>query len=150
MLCFCLSVGLGLGKLMKIEFENGSVIESIDTGGNVKSERGEEQTRQMAAEMAKVINEDMMQYARDKYGVDFSEVKYDIALESYQQGYSQALADINTPLKAITEDWSPSVCPRCNERYYDYEPCDDGYYTRATSIERCPFCGQKLDWNGEN
>ena len=31
--------------------------------------------------------------------------------------------------------------------FFDYEPCDDGYYQRAYSMERCPFCGQKLNWD---
>lgn len=64
----------------------------------------------------------------------------------YQKGYEQALKDINKPRKVIIENWEPSICPRCRERFYDYEPCDDGYYQRAYSLERCPFCGQKLKW----
>ena len=28
----------------------------------------------------------------------------------------------------------------------EYEECDDGYYHRAYSLERCPYCGQKIKW----
>lgn len=67
--------------------------------------------------------------------------------EDYKARYEQALKDINTPKQMITENWEPSKCPTCHESFYDYEPCDDGYYDRATSLERCPFCGQKIIWN---
>ena len=53
---------------------------------------------------------------------------------------------LNTPKRPKTENWSPSKCPTCGESFYDYEPCDDGYYQRAYSLERCPYCGQLLDW----
>lgn len=66
--------------------------------------------------------------------------------DAYQKGYQQALADINIPQQVIQENWNPSKCPRCYTSFHDYEPCDDGYYKRAQSLERCPFCGQKLEW----
>lgn len=66
--------------------------------------------------------------------------------KGYDKGYKQALKDINTPKKVIQENWSPSECPRCGKSYCDYEPCNDGYYKRARSLERCPYCGQKLEW----
>ena len=52
-----------------------------------------------------------------------------------------------TPMYVIQKNWNPSECPRCHHDFYDYEECDDGYYTRAESLERCPYCGQKLTWN---
>lgn len=64
----------------------------------------------------------------------------------FERGYQKAMDDINTPMVVITPNWNPSKCPRCSKSFSDYEPCDDGYYSRATSLERCPFCGQKLDW----
>lgn len=64
----------------------------------------------------------------------------------YRNGYKQALRDINTAQKVIQENWNPSKCPRCRTSFYDYETCDDGYYQRAYSLERCPYCGQKLEW----
>lgn len=64
----------------------------------------------------------------------------------FERGYQKALEEINMPMSVITENWNPSKCPRCRNDFSDYEPCNDGYYDRATSIERCPFCGQKLDW----
>jgi rubrerythrin len=67
-------------------------------------------------------------------------------MSEYEKGYQQALEDINKPMKPIIEKWQPSECPRCKKDYRDYEPCDDGYYERATSLERCPYCGQKLKW----
>lgn len=65
----------------------------------------------------------------------------------YRKGYQQALKDINTEKKVIKESWSPSRCPQCKEDFSDFEPCNDGYYTRCTSMLRCPFCGQKLKWD---
>lgn len=66
--------------------------------------------------------------------------------DCYKNGYQQALADINTPQQVIQENWNPSKCPGCHASFHDYEPCNDGYYKRAHSLERCPFCGQKLEW----
>lgn len=66
--------------------------------------------------------------------------------KEYKKGYKQALKDINKPQKMIMEKWEPSVCPRCKEVFYEYEDCDDGYYKRAYSLERCPYCGQKIVW----
>jgi len=51
------------------------------------------------------------------------------------------------PMYVIQENWNPSECPRCHHNFCDYEECNDGYYTRAESLERCPYCGQKLSWN---
>lgn len=64
----------------------------------------------------------------------------------FGRGYQKALEEINTPMNVIMPKWSPSKCPRCQKDFSDYEPCNDGYYDRANSMERCPFCGQKLDW----
>ena len=61
-------------------------------------------------------------------------------------GYSKALQDMNEPMMVIQENWSYSVCPRCKKSFYDYEEDDDGYITRATSMIRCPHCGQRLKW----
>lgn len=66
--------------------------------------------------------------------------------EEYNKGYSQALKDINKPMQMIIEKWEPSVCPRCKETFSEYEPCHDGYYVRASTLERCPYCGQKIIW----
>ena len=65
-------------------------------------------------------------------------------MDDYKRGYEQALKDINTSMSVITENCNPSECPRCGEVFSDYEPCDDDYYDRATYLERCPYCGQKL------
>lgn len=66
--------------------------------------------------------------------------------EDYKRGYSQALEDINRPMKVKPEKWDVSECPRCKKPYYDYEICDDGYYQRAYGLDRYPYCGQKLEW----
>lgn len=81
----------------------------------------------------------------DDIVVDLSEL-YDLNSKEFKSGYAQALKDINTPLLMIMEDYSPSKCPRCQKDYFEYEPCDDGYYKRATSLERCPYCGQNIVW----
>jgi len=64
----------------------------------------------------------------------------------YETGIRDALELLNTPVKPMISDWCPSECPTCLEDFHDYEPCDDGYYTRAYNLERCPNCGQKLKW----
>lgn len=65
---------------------------------------------------------------------------------AFQRGYEKALADINKPMAVIIKAWSPSVCPRCYKSFEDFEPCNDGYYRRAMTMQRCPYCGQMLDW----
>ena len=64
----------------------------------------------------------------------------------FAQGYRKALQDINIDEKVIIEKWEPSVCPRCFRNFSDFEPCDDGYYSRAESLTRCPYCGQAIKW----
>lgn len=68
-------------------------------------------------------------------------------IEAYRKGYQKAMQEINTPMKVIQKNWSPSECPRCKKNFSDYEECDDGYYTRAYAMERCPYCGQLLKWH---
>jgi len=65
----------------------------------------------------------------------------------FDKGYQQALVDIGKPMAVIAKNWNPSICPRCKESFSDFEPCFDGYYNRATNLDRCPFCGQRLDWS---
>ncbi len=67
-------------------------------------------------------------------------------MNDYERGYAQALKDINQPTDVIIERWNPSKCPRCGKNFSKYEPCDDGYYDRATDLKRCPYCGQCLCW----
>ena len=67
----------------------------------------------------------------------------------FQQGYQQAMNEINTPMSVIIESqFSPSLCPRCKADFK--EECNDGYYYRAIMLSRCDKCGQKLDWMGVN
>lgn len=68
---------------------------------------------------------------------------------SFAEGYTAAIAVLNTPHKVICESWNPSMCPRCGHTFEEYEPCHDGYYDRAKSLSRCPHCGQRLDWDEE-
>ena len=67
---------------------------------------------------------------------------------AFHLGYEQAMKDINTPMKVIIPGtWGHSICPRCGEQYNEYEENDDGYISRCTSMERCPYCGQRLGWD---
>lgn len=68
-------------------------------------------------------------------------------MSMFRRGYQQALKDISTPVSPITEKWEHSICPRCKKSFADYEDNNDGYVIRA-NLERCPFCGQKLYWDG--
>lgn len=66
--------------------------------------------------------------------------------EGYHDGYKAAMKELNTPISVLIQDWNPSVCPTCHNDFSDFEPCDDGFYRRAMGMERCPYCGQMLDW----
>lgn len=68
-------------------------------------------------------------------------------MTDYERGYNRALDDINSPMVVVAKRWNPSACLRCEHSFDDYEECNDGYYHRATSLYRCPYCGQKLDWD---
>lgn len=70
-------------------------------------------------------------------------------MTDYEKGYRQALVDINTPKLAIIpdSDYESSKCPTCGKEFYpEYERCRDGRYIRPYGLDRCPFCGQALDW----
>lgn len=67
--------------------------------------------------------------------------------DSFADGYTAAIAALNTPHYAICDSWKPSMCPRCGQTFEEYEPCHDGYYDRAKSLSRCPYCGQRLNWD---
>lgn len=69
------------------------------------------------------------------------------SLSDFQLGYARALEDINRPMCVVAEKWNPSECPRCGNSFDAYEDCNDGYYQRAHGLERCPYCGQRLDWS---
>lgn len=71
----------------------------------------------------------------------------ELTRNAYKEGYEQAMKDINKPALAIQKEWNPSKCPRCDKSFEQFEPCNDGYYKRATSMQRCPYCGQLLDWS---
>ena len=47
------------------------------------------------------------------------------------------------PKKPICKSWSPNRCPTCDEDLGG--ECDDGYYQNPW-YERCPKCGQILDY----
>lgn len=66
----------------------------------------------------------------------------------FQKGYAQALEDINRPMCVVAEKWNPFECPRCGKLFFDgYGDYDNRYYLMARELERCPYCGQKLDWS---
>lgn len=67
-------------------------------------------------------------------------------VEAYNNGYNDAIKELNTPMDMIIEDYSPSVCPRCHNGFDGIEECYDGVYKRATNLSRCPYCGQKIFW----
>ena len=77
---------------------------------------------------------------KDKFVIDTDNTGFNL-------GYNFALKEINTPMRMITKKWNPSECPRCHIDFGDLEECDDGYYNRATNLNRCPYCGQSIEWN---
>lgn len=68
-------------------------------------------------------------------------------VEAYNNGYNDAIEELNTPMDMIVEKYNPSVCPRCHKGFDGIEECNDGYYNRATNLSRCPYCGQKISWD---
>lgn len=48
------------------------------------------------------------------------------------------------PKKPIRESWSPNLCPTCEGDLGG--DCDDGYYQNPW-YDRCPECGQRLDYD---
>ena len=49
----------------------------------------------------------------------------------------------NIPQKPIREMWNPNLCPTCRADLGGR--CNDGYYDNPW-FDRCPECGQKLDY----
>lgn len=66
------------------------------------------------------------------------------------QGALHTFEHLNTEIPVVTIPWNPSQCPTCKMSFEEFEPCNDGYYQRACGMERCPACGQKLDWRNAN
>ena len=52
--------------------------------------------------------------------------------------------ELQIPKHPISKSWSPNLCPHCNADIGG--DCDDGYYENP-HYERCPVCGQKLDYS---
>ena len=73
--------------------------------------------------------------------------KYILSILKHLEEDEKLFDEMNTPKKPIIHKWDPSECPTCKNDFFDYEPCDDGYYQRAYGLERCPYCGQKLNWD---
>lgn len=52
--------------------------------------------------------------------------------------------ELQIPKHPISKSWSPNLCPHCNADIGG--DCDDGYCENP-HYERCPVCGQKLDYS---
>lgn len=52
--------------------------------------------------------------------------------------------ELQIPKHPISKSWSPNLCPHCDADMGG--DCDDGYYENP-HYERCPVCGQKLDYS---
>lgn len=48
------------------------------------------------------------------------------------------------PKKIIIRDWNPTKCPTCGHELST--SLGDGYYKHPTFLERCPNCGQVIQW----
>lgn len=46
--------------------------------------------------------------------------------------------------KIIIRDWNPTKCPTCGHELST--SLGDGYYKHPTFLERCPNCGQAINW----
>lgn len=52
------------------------------------------------------------------------------------------------PKKIIIRDWNPTKCPTCGHELST--SLGDGYYKHPTFLERCPKCGQTIQWENED
>ena len=50
----------------------------------------------------------------------------------------------NKAKKIIIRDWNPTKCPTCDHELST--SLGDGYYKHPTFLERCPECGQAIQW----
>ncbi len=76
------------------------------------------------------------------------EIKTQIKLtytDGYENGYKQAIKEINTPMQGIRSD-SDAQCPRCKHYLVEVTEVNGGFRLREALTERCRFCGQKLKW----
>ena len=48
------------------------------------------------------------------------------------------------PKKIIIRNWNPTRCPTCGHELST--SLGDGYYKHPTFLERCPNCGQAIQW----
>lgn len=48
------------------------------------------------------------------------------------------------PKKIIIRNWSSTFCPTCGHELST--SLGDGYYKYPTFLERCPNCGQLIQW----
>ena len=49
------------------------------------------------------------------------------------------------PKKIIIEPYCPTECPTCGHELST--SLGDGYYKHPTFLERCPNCGQAIQWD---
>lgn len=47
--------------------------------------------------------------------------------------------------KIIIRDWNPTKCPTCGHELST--SLGDGYYKHPIFLERCPECGQAIQWD---
>ncbi len=66
--------------------------------------------------------------------------------EGLKEGWERAVREYNTPKLPITEKYENSRCPQCRRYFDEYETIEDSVVWRAVTLERCPWCGQKLKW----
>lgn len=70
-----------------------------------------------------------------------------LIVPEYEKGYRKALEDINRPMCVVPSQQKPSSCPRCSKSFLTTSLATMGITNRPRSMNRCPFCGQKLDWD---
>ncbi len=65
--------------------------------------------------------------------------------EGYENGYKQAIKDINTPMLGIRVG-GEAQCPRCEHYLVEVEQRTDYWRLKESLVARCPYCGQRLKW----
>lgn len=60
----------------------------------------------------------------------------------------QEAVEKQKPKKIIIRDWNPTKCPTCGHELST--SLGDGYYKHPTFLERCPKCGQTIQWENED
>lgn len=79
---------------------------------------------------------------REAYERDCNELEQYRKIGSVEE--CREAVDKQKPKKIIIEPYCPTECPTCGHELST--SLGDGYYKYPTFLERCPNCGQAIQW----